>query len=95
MLYEYRQFTPKYLVYEHHIKEAYKENFKYCNFYGITGDFNPDNEYYGIYEFKKGFKANVIEYIGQFELKCSPFYDVYNLLKKIKGQVKNETDWAW
>lgn len=92
VLYEYRQFTPKYLMYEHHIKEAYKEGFKYCNFYGITGDFNPENEYYGIYEFKKGFRANVIEYIGQFELKCSPFYDVYNLLKKIKGQIKNGTD---
>lgn len=94
VLYEYRQFTPKYLMYQHHIQEAYKENFKYCNFYGITGDFNPENEYYGIYEFKKGFKANVIEYIGQFELKCSPFYDVYNLLKKIKGHVNNETDRA-
>ena len=87
VLMEYRQFTPKYLMYEHHIKEAYKEGFKYCNFYGITGDFNPENEYYGIYEFKKGFKPDVTEYIGQFELKISPFYDVYKLLKKIKGQI--------
>ncbi len=87
VLMEYRQFTPKYLMYEHHIKEAYKEGFKYCNFYGITGDFNPKNEYYGIYEFKKGFKPNVTEYIGQFELKISPFYDVYKLLKNIKGRI--------
>ena len=87
VLMEYRQFTPKYLMYEHHIKEAYKEGFKYCNFYGITGDFNPENEYYGIYEFKKGFKPYVTEYIGQFELKISPFYDVYKLLKKIKGHI--------
>lgn len=94
VLQEYRQFTPKYLMYQHHIQEAYKENFEYCNFYGITGDFNPDNEYYGIYEFKKGFRANVIEYIGQFELKITPFYDVYNFLKKIKGKINNETDRA-
>jgi peptidoglycan pentaglycine glycine transferase (the second and third glycine) len=87
VLMEYRQFTPKYLMYEHHIKEAYKEGFKYCNFYGITGDFNPENEYYGIYEFKKGFKPDVTEYIGQFELKISPFYDVYKLLKDIKGRI--------
>ena len=87
VLMEYRQFTPKYLMYEHHIKEAYKEGFKYCNFYGITGDFNPENEYYGIYEFKKGFKPNVTEYIGQFELKITPFYDVYKLLKNIKGRI--------
>ena len=87
VLMEYRQFTPKYLMYEHHIKEAYKEGFEYCNFYGISGDFNPENEYYGIYEFKKGFKPNVTEYIGQFELKITPFYDVYKLLKKVKGNI--------
>ena len=85
VLMEYRQFTPKYLMYEHHIKEAYKEGFTYCNFYGIAGDFNPDNEYYGIYEFKKGFRANVTEYIGQFELPITGFYRVYQGLKKIKG----------
>lgn len=81
---EYRDFTPKYLMYEHHIKEAYKEEFKYCNFYGITGDFNPNGKYYGIYEFKKGFNGNVIEYIGQFELKVSGFYNIYKLLKRVK-----------
>lgn len=81
---EYREFTPKYLMYEHHIKEAYKEGFKYCNFYGITGDFDPKGKYYGIYEFKKGFNGNVIEYIGQFELKISSFYTVYKMLKRIK-----------
>ena len=87
ILQEYRSFTPKYLMYEHHIKEAYKEGFKYCNFYGITGDFNPDGPYYGIYEFKKGFNGNVIEYIGEFELKVGPFYDLYKLLKKIKSKI--------
>ena len=88
VLEEYKSFTPKYLMYEHHIKEAYKEGFKYCNFYGITGDFNKDGKYYGIYEFKKGFNGNVIEYIGQFELKINLFYNIYKLLKKIKSIVR-------
>jgi len=88
VLEEYKSFTPKYLMYQHHIQEAYKEEFKYCNFYGITGDFNPKGRYYGIYEFKKGFNGNVIEYIGQFELKISGFYDIYKLLKKIKGLIR-------
>ena len=65
-------------------KEAYKEGFEYCNFYGITGDFNPNGKYYGIYEFKKGFGGNVIEYIGQFDLKTSNFYYIYKGLKRIK-----------
>lgn len=85
---EYREFTPKYLMYEHHIKEAYKEGFKYCNFYGITGDFDPKGKYYGIYEFKKGFNGNVIEYIGQFELKVTWFYNVYKILKRIKKFIR-------
>ncbi len=87
VLYDYRQFTPKYLMYQHHIEEAYKEGFKYCNFYGITGDFDPKNEYFGIYEFKRGFKPDVTEYIGQFELKVSGFYDIYKFLKKVKGKL--------
>ena len=87
ILADYKEFTPKYLMYEHHIKEAYKEGFKYCNFYGITGDFNPKGKYYGIYEFKKGFNGNVIEYIGEFDLKVSLFYNVYRLLKRIKNLI--------
>mgnify|MGYP003309378511 CR=1 FL=1 len=88
VLEEYKSFTPKYLMYEHHIKEAYKEGFKYCNFYGITGDFNKEGKYYGIYEFKKGFNGNVIEYIGEFELKISGFYSIYKILRKLKGIIK-------
>lgn len=88
VLAEYRSFTPKYLMYEHHIKEAYKEGFKYCNFYGITGDFDPKGKYYGIYEFKKGFCGNVIEYIGEFDLKVTNFYNFYKFLKRIKEFIR-------
>jgi len=88
VLEEYKSFTPKYQMYDYHIKEAYKEGFKYCNFYGITGDFNKENKYYGIYEFKKGFGGNVIEYIGEFELEITKFNKVYKLLKKIKQIIK-------
>ncbi len=87
VLEEYRSFTPKYLMYEHHIKEAYKEGFQYCNFYGITGDFRPENRYYGIYEFKKGFGGNVIEYIGEFDLAVTKFYSFYQFLRKVKRLV--------
>ncbi len=88
VLEEYKQFTPKYLMYEHHIKEAYKEGFKYCNFYGITGDFDPNGRYYGIYEFKKGFNGNVIEYIGEFDLKITNFYWIYKFLKHLKRLIR-------
>lgn len=88
VLVDYKDFTPKYQMYEKHIEDAYKEGFKYCNFYGITGDFDPKNKYYGVYEFKKGFGGNVIEYIGEFELEVSSFNKLYKLLRKIKGLFK-------
>ncbi len=88
VLMDYKSFTPKYQMYEAHIRDAYKEGFKYCNFYGITGDFDPKNKYYGIYEFKKGFGGNVIEYIGEFDLEITNFYKFYLFLRKIKHLIK-------
>lgn len=88
VLEEYKSFTPKYQMYDCHIKDAYENGFKYCNFYGITGDFNKKNKYYGIYEFKKGFGGNVIEYIGEFDLEITKFNKIYNFLKRIKHIVK-------
>ena len=88
VLEEYKSFTPKYQMYDYHIKDAYKFGFKYCNFYGITGDFNKDNKYYGIYEFKKGFDGNVIEYVGEFDLEITSFNKIYKLLKKIKHLIR-------
>ena len=85
---EYKNFTPKYALYDYHIKDAYKMGYKYVNFYGITGDFEKGNKYYGIYEFKKGFNGNVIELIGQFSLKITNFYDIYMTIKKIKNKIK-------
>lgn len=85
---EYHSFTPKYAMYEKHIMDAYQEGFEYCNFYGITGDFRPGNRYYGIYEFKKGFAGNVIEYIGEFELGITKFYSIYRRLRSLKDKIR-------
>ena len=88
MLKEYGRFTPKYAMYDEHIKDAYKEGFEWVDFYGITGDFNKDSKWYGMYEIKKGFNGNVVELIGQFEIKTGFVYNIYNLGKKIKNIVK-------
>ena len=88
ILEEYKNFTPKYALYDYHIKDAYELGFKYVDFYGITGDFDKSNKYYGIYEFKKGFNGNVVELVGQFSIKVSGFYNIYNFLKKIKHAIK-------
>ena len=40
---KYRKFTPKYAMYDAHIKDAYKNGYKACNFYGISGNFEKEN----------------------------------------------------
>ena len=88
ILEEYKNFTPKYALYDYHIKDAYAMGYKYVDFYGITGDFDKSNKYYGIYEFKKGFNGNVVELVGQFTLPVTGFYKFYKTLKNIKHKIK-------
>lgn len=85
---EFRKFTPKYAMYDHHIKDAYAMGYEWIDFYGISGCFDKSDKFYGIYEFKKGFGGNVIELVGQFELKVTNVYNIYNLLKRIKRVLK-------
>lgn len=66
---------------EHHIKRY--------NFYGISGIFSPEDEEYGVYLFKKGFDADVIELIGNFEyIDRKRTYTVYEDLRRIKHLVR-------
>lgn len=85
---QYKKYNPKYALYDAHIKDAYDMKFKYVNFYGIAGDFDPNNKYHGIYEFKKGFNGNVVEYIGEFTLPIGFTYKVFKTLKNIKHIIK-------
>ncbi|PTK68331.1 aminoacyltransferase [Staphylococcus borealis] len=65
------------------IKFAKEHNVDRYNFYGITGDFSEDAEDFGVQQFKKGFNANVYEYIGDFIKPIKPFaYRVMQLLDR-------------
>ena len=88
MLSEYKSFTPKYAMYNEHIKDAYEMGFEWVDFYGITGCFDKNDKYYGMYEFKKGFNGNVVELVGQFEIKTGFMYNIYNIGKKIRHLIK-------
>lgn len=86
--YYYSPYTTNYEM----IKYAIENKYKKYNFYGITGDFNETNEYYGLYDFKRGFGGQVVELIGEFDLIISKYkmtvyntaLKVYPFLKKIK-----------
>ncbi len=75
----YKEFGPKYVFYNEHIKECLRQKKKYCNFYGISSDLNPHNPYYSIYEIKKGFNPEIVSLLGEFDYIINPFY--YHLYK--------------
>lgn len=88
MLSEFREFNPKYAMYEAHMKDAVKEKFEYVNFYGISGNLDPKSELYGIYGLKKGYNGNIVELIGEFSYPVSKLYTPYHTLLKLKDKIK-------
>ena len=88
---EFREFMPKYVMYNEHILDAYRFGMKYVNFFGISGSFDKKDPIYGVYEFKRGFNGNVIEMVGEFTLKVSNTYYIYNMFRHLKILYRNIT----
>lgn len=81
---KYLSFGGQYAIQWQMINYALDHHFDYYNFYGITGNFDPKDKDYGIYKFKKGFNGQVVELIGEFTLKITNHYHLYQVLAKIK-----------
>lgn len=76
--------SPHYIQWEM-IRYAKENGYKRYNFYGISGNFNPNDKSYGTYEFKKGFTGYVEELIGEHYLVID---SVKNTLFEIVHKVK-------
>lgn len=86
---KYKNFYPKYSYYNEHIKDTLKRNLKYVNFYGISGNLDPNSKYYSIYEIKKGFNPDVIELLGEFDYIINKVdYNLYKLALKAYRIIK-------
>lgn len=83
---KFADFAPNYYLF-YNILNYYKNEFKYVNLNGITGDFSKDNKYHGLNEFKIGFNPEIYEYIGEFDLVLNKIN--YNYLLK-KGHLARE-----
>lgn len=82
---EFRHFAGSYAIQWKMINYAIDHNIDRYNFYGISGNFTEDAEDAGVVKFKKGFNAEVIEYVGDFVKPINkPMYKIYTTLKKIK-----------
>lgn len=87
---EFMHYDAQYLIKWHTMKEALNLGCEIYNFYGISGNFEKENnDMYGIYEFKRGFGGRVVELIGEFDLIISkPKYCLYNFMFKTYKTVK-------
>lgn len=93
---EYMKFNGQFFLNFKMIKYALNHGYEKYNFYGITGDFSEESEMYGLFNFKRGFNAEVQELIGEFTLITDAFYNriyqlmyaVYRKIKKIKVRKK-------
>ncbi|MDN6611583.1 MAG: aminoacyltransferase, partial [Staphylococcus equorum] len=82
---EFRHFAGSYAIQWKMINYAIDHNIDRYNFYGISGNFTEDAEDAGVVKFKKGFNAEVVEYVGDFVKPINkPMYKIYTTLKKIK-----------
>ena len=83
-----KDYNAQYELQWHMIKYAAEKKFKRYNFYGIHG-LPDDNHPDGVYEFKKGFGGQVLEYAGTWELPIDlKFYQAKKFLKKLKNRGK-------
>lgn len=87
---ELMQFQSAYTIHYAGIKYAIDHGYKRYNFYGITGDFRPENPLYGLYLFKKSFGGHVVELVGEFDLVIrKDIYYLYKFAFKAYKSLKN------
>ncbi len=79
----FMRYNSQYLLQYEMLKFAIDEGYDRFNFYGIDGNFNENSVNYGLFDFKRGFNADVHELIGEFDLIVNKsLYKQYNLLFK-------------
>ena len=67
------------------IKYASLNNYRRYNFYGISGNFDPESKDYGVYSFKKSFGGYVEELLGNYEIGFGIVYKVRSIIDKFRG----------
>ena len=82
---QYKRFKGPYALQWYMIQKAIDEGYSMYNFYGISGYFEKDQDGFGVFDFKRGFNAEIVELIGDFTLPISSTkLALYNALKKVK-----------
>ncbi len=67
-----RELMPNHALQWAMIRWAMRQGCTVYDFRGVSGDLDPVNPLYGLYRFKKGFGAALVEYVGEYDLVCRP-----------------------
>lgn len=87
---KHRNVMPNYLLQWTMIQWAKEKGCTMYDFRGVPGNLTEDNPLYGLYRFKKGFAAEYVEFLGEYDLVYSPFYyKAYNSMERVySGGIK-------
>lgn len=84
---KYKDFNPKYALYDAHLHKAYELGIKHIDFYGIIPNFDKHSKDYGILEFKQGFGGYIVELLGEFTLRINYRSNLHKFLQSIKRRI--------
>jgi lipid II:glycine glycyltransferase (peptidoglycan interpeptide bridge formation enzyme) len=82
---------PNYLIQWAMIKWAKRQGCRIYDFRGVSGDLDPESPLYGLYRFKTGFGASLVEYLGEYDLPFRP--GLYRLWRKSEPWHKSILKW--
>ena len=93
---EFMEYGAQFLLQDEMIKYGIENKYKKLNFYGIDGVFTKESKNYGLFDFKRGFGATVVELVGEFDLPSNKFiyrlyrimFSIYKKLRHIKMRLK-------
>lgn len=73
------------------IEECKKRDAKTYNFEGISGSLDSKDRYYGLFDFKRSFGGDFIEYLGEFDYVFKPGkYNFYRKYSPIPLRIKKK-----
>lgn len=64
---DFANLYPNYYLYNT-LFEMYKDDYDYIDLNGLAADFSADSKYYDDNQFKLGFKPDIYEFIGEFDI---------------------------
>lgn len=86
---QYKKFKGPYAMQWHLIQMGVDQGYDFYNFYGISGYFEKEQDGYGVFDFKRGFRAEVVELVGDFLLPIQPkAYKSYLRMQKLKRMLR-------